>query len=116
MFELMLGFFAVGVFALLVVPALLLLAAVGLVLKLAFFLVLLPFQILFLGLAGLFHAAGALVKMVAGFVLFVLAGTLALVLLLVPAIPVAGVLILAAGLAWVMTRLVRRPRRSEARA
>lgn len=115
MIELTLAFFAAGLFMLLLIPGLILLAAVGMVLKLAFFLVLLPFKLVFLGLAGLFEAAGALLKLAAGFVLFVLAGTLALALLLIPAVPV-GLILLAAGLAWLMTRLVRRRRGMEAGA
>ena len=113
MIELAATFLGVGILLLIAVPALIVLAAVGMALSLVLFVALLPFKLLILGFGGLLEAAGALFKMAAGFVLFVVAGALALTLFLIPAIP-GGLILLAAGLAWMMARAFGRARNKTA--
>jgi hypothetical protein len=115
MVELVVAFGILGFLAMVAIPAIILMAAVGLVLKMAFLILLLPFKLLFAGLAGLFQVAGAILKFVAGFILFAIAAIVALALLLIPAVPV-GALLLMIALTWLVVRLFRRPQRQTAQA
>jgi hypothetical protein len=119
MLELLFGLLVVGLLAAIAIPCVVVLGGLILVANVVFWLIALPFQILFHGLGALVHGAGfvlgSIAKFLAALVVLAILLVVGLVFIFVPLLPFLPFL-LALGGAWIVYRLVRRPSRTAARA